>query len=414
MQSNDNGNMIVSNVPENKGSTRIVMLDALRGFTLLGILLIHSVYRFQTGLKLSDPTLTIPWLDGKIDSVIIFLFSGKAYALFCFFLGFGYYIQFSSRVKKGYDYSKRYIWRLAILLVFGMVNIALYRGDILVLYALTGSIVVLTRFWNNRSVLILAITLILIPFDWFRIIRYLINPDASPLYFARSLPSIKYAVTSGSFTELIRSNLGPGLRENLLWYIDEGRVFQAPGLFLLGVLAGRIKLLTHKSKNFYISAFLASVIGATILFYTKKYLISIISNENIVVAVNNILTLIYNVVFSAALLFGFIRIWHTKIGESGLTFLAKYGKMSLTVYLTQSLFGVFAFYGFGFSLTKFIGSTACIFIALIFFGIQLYFSHRYLKTHQFGPVEYIWRKLTWIKFPKLYTGLQLKFLNGTK
>ena len=72
--------------------------------------------------------------------------------------------------------------------------------------------------------------------------------------------------------------------------------------------------------------------------------------------------------------------------------------MSLTNYITQSIIGITLFYGFGFNLYKSTGATACLFIAIIIFVVLLAASNLWLKKHRQGPLEWIWKKLTWIDF----------------
>ena len=392
---------IDSNTRDNSGKKRIVMLDALKGFTLLGILLIHCIYNFQTGLTLKQPVIQTPVLDKLVFFITEFTFSGKAFSLFCFFLGFGYYIQLSSRLKKGYDYAGRFLWRLVILLVFSFIHTGIYRGDILMLYALTAPILILVRKWKNSSVLILSFFLLLVPMDLYRILKLLFIPEANIINFTTLLTrdSIVHAVTHGSLWELMQSNTGLGLIDSWSWYLEEGRIFLAPGLFLLGFYVGRKKILTDRSSGYYWKAFLISVLGIITLFVIRNYLTNSIVSENMKYVVFNFITHIYNTFFASALAFGFIKVWHTRWGSFFLKPLAPYGRMSFTNYIGQSIYGVFGFYYFGLRFAEWSGHATNILFALTFFGLQMIFSYYYLKKHQYGPIEYIWRKLTWIKTP---------------
>lgn len=74
--------------------------------------------------------------------------------------------------------------------------------------------------------------------------------------------------------------------------------------------------------------------------------------------------------------------------------------MSLTNYIAQSVIGVSVFYGFGLNLYKSTGATACLLIAVVIFAILLAFSRFWLSCHRQGPLEWIWKKLTWINSGK--------------
>ena len=76
--------------------------------------------------------------------------------------------------------------------------------------------------------------------------------------------------------------------------------------------------------------------------------------------------------------------------------LIPYGRMSLTNYICQSIIGVAVFYHCGLGLYDKTGATACIAIAFAIVGLQLIFSREWLKKHKQGPLEYIWKRLTWI------------------
>ena len=71
--------------------------------------------------------------------------------------------------------------------------------------------------------------------------------------------------------------------------------------------------------------------------------------------------------------------------------------MSLTNYISQSIMGVCIYYGFGLGLYSSNGATATLFIGLLIFTIQLIFSRYWLTLHKQGPLEFLWRKGTWIK-----------------
>ncbi|MFA6832530.1 MAG: DUF418 domain-containing protein, partial [Bacteroidaceae bacterium] len=72
-------------------------------------------------------------------------------------------------------------------------------------------------------------------------------------------------------------------------------------------------------------------------------------------------------------------------------------RMSLTNYITQSIIGVYVFYGFGLGLYKYTGATACLLIAIAIFSIQWIITNYWRKNHKHGPLEWVWKKLTWIK-----------------
>ncbi len=79
--------------------------------------------------------------------------------------------------------------------------------------------------------------------------------------------------------------------------------------------------------------------------------------------------------------------------------LAPVGKMGLTTYLMQSVFGITIFYGVGFGMLGEIGSAASIFMGILFFVVQILYSHLWLKYFTMGPVEWLWRAATYFSKP---------------
>ena len=68
----------------------------------------------------------------------------------------------------------------------------------------------------------------------------------------------------------------------------------------------------------------------------------------------------------------------------------------LTNYILQSIVGVSLFYGFGLGLYRYTGATICLLIALGIFTLQFLFSRWWLGRHRQGPLEWVWKKLTWV------------------
>ena len=74
-----------------------------------------------------------------------------------------------------------------------------------------------------------------------------------------------------------------------------------------------------------------------------------------------------------------------------------YGRMSLTNYITQSIIGSMLFYNWGFSLHDDLGITASVLVGALIFVLQLTFCRWWLRHHSHGPLEYLWKRATWLK-----------------
>lgn len=385
-------------------SARIEIIDALRGFAIMSIMLLHNIEHFE---YYNFPEFFPVWLK-EIDKVVwdtmFFLFGGKSYAIFALLFGFSYYIQNENQSKKGMDFRGRFFWRMLLLLFFGIVNTAFYQGDILTLYAFLGLFLIPVTNWSNKAVFITAVILILQPLEWARCIYYLINSDyIAPHNLSESYyESIGYYLKNGSFIDYVVGNLTLGKVASLLWSWENGRFFQAPALFMFGMLLGRKKLFitTETTIDFWKKVLRYSLILFIPLYFIKTYMTEMISRPTL----SNKLTIIFaswsNVAFMLVIVSTFILLYQKEAMNKWLIKLIPFGKMSLTNYIMQSMIGAFIYYRYGLGLFEYTGASFCIIIGFCLFIIQLSFCKWWLKSHSYGPLEYLWHKATWISFSK--------------
>lgn len=107
-----------------------------------------------------------------------------------------------------------------------------------------------------------------------------------------------------------------------------------------------------------------------------------------------------NFAFTLIIVSSVIILYYKTSLRKSLDKIIPYGKMSLTNYVTQSVFGAMLFYGWGFALYKYCGHTYSFLIGIALVIIQYIFCVYWLKSHKQGPFEYIWKKMTWISSKK--------------
>ena len=126
---------------------RVEVVDALRGFAVLAILLVHHVEHFIYPVY-PDPATLPGWLNvlnEGVFTVVFGLFAGKSYSIFALLFGFTFYIQYSNQQAKGKDFGYRFLWRMLLLTLFATLNAAFYpAGDVLLLYAIVGVVLFLS------------------------------------------------------------------------------------------------------------------------------------------------------------------------------------------------------------------------------------------------------------------------------
>lgn len=382
-------------------TNRLDLVDALRGFALLAIVLLHNLEHYN---MLYTPEGLPNWLqslDSAAYTATFFMMAGKAFSTFSLLFGFSFFIQFSNAAKRGEKFAARFAWRMIILLLFALLHTIFYNGDILIMYALIGLLIIPLHNASNRVLMIIGTILLLQPLEWGRIIYALCNPEysLSAQINWQFWPLMREAMSEGTFIEAVKSNLTDGMLGNTLWQIENGRLFLIPALFIFGILLGRLKYFvkSDSSIKFWKQTLKVSLIGIVPLYILKTFVPDYIENDAILLPYNTAIPSIYNAFFMAILVSLFSLIWFkAENGYKLQRFIIPYGRMSLTNYITQSIFGCFIYFGFGLGLYKSTGATATLLIGVVILAIQIVWSHLWLKNHRQGPFEAVWKQLTWI------------------
>lgn len=383
-----------------KKNPRIEVVDALRGFAVMAIILVHNLEHFIFPVYPTDSPEWLNILDHGVFNSVFSLFAGKAYAIFALLFGFTFYIQNNNQKKQGKDFGYRFLWRLVLLVGFATLNAAFFpAGDVLLLFAVVGLVLFFTRNWSDKAILITSIIFLLQPVEWYHYIASLINP-------AHQLPDLKVGemysevteyTKSGNFGEFILGNITLGQKASLFWAINAGRFFQTAGLFLLGFYIGRKQLFVSSEKNLHlwIKTLIVSAISFAPL-YTLKELV--MKNDAIIQqSAGTAFDMWQKLAFTLVLVASFVILYPNNTFNKMVSNLRFYGKMSLTNYITQSIIGAFIYFPFGLYLAPYCGGyTISLLIGIFTFLLQVRFCKWWLNKHKQGPLEYIWHKWTWL------------------
>ena len=383
---------------------RIEVVDALRGFAVMAIILVHNLEHFIFPVY---PTHSPGWLevlDQGVFSGVFTLFAGKAYAIFALLFGFTFYIQSSNQKRQGKDFGYRFLWRLVLLVGFATLNAAFFpAGDVLLLFVVVGLVLFLTRNWSDKAVLVAAILFLLQPVEWYHYVAHWMNP-------AHQLPDLKvdamYAevaeyTRSGNFLDFLWCNITLGQKASLLWAVNAGRFFQTAGLFLLGFYIGRKQLFVSSEKNYRF--WVKALITAAVLFaplYVWKELLMGSSDAVIRQTAGTAFDMWQKLAFTGVLIASFVLLYRSEKFSRWVGNLRFYGKMSLTNYITQSIIGAFIYFPFGLYLAPHCGYTLSLLIGLFTFLLQVKFCQWWLAGHKQGPLERIWHRWTWMGINK--------------
>lgn len=383
-----------------KPKGRLDVVDAMRGFALLAIVLLHNLEHYNLYYIPTDAPAWLTALDGQMWSTAFFLMAGKAYATFSLLFGFSFFVQMRNERERGGDFRARFAWRMFLLFLFAQLHSLFYNGDILLLYAVVGLVLIPVSGLSSRTVLTLAVICLLQPFEWGRAIYAAINPDVAYTQTWGAYGEISNAMNiSGNFREVLKTNIWEGQLYSNLWQVQNGRLFQSAGLFMLGMLAGRHELFVKSAESIkqWVKILVWAAVAIMPLYVLKGYIPEIIDNASVVLPINIALPSLYNTAFMLFLVSGFTLLWfYRETGYQLQRVLVPYGRMSLTNYITQSVLGAMIYYGYGMGLYKSTGATATLIIGFTIFAVQLAFSRWWLARHKQGPLEWLWKQGTWI------------------
>lgn len=383
-------------------SRRIDAVDAIRGFAVMAIILLHAIEHFNFYRFPENPPEWLRFFDVAIWDSLFFCFGGKAYAIFALLFGFSFFVQERSQREKGAIFAPRFVWRLFLLFLFGNLNAMFFTGEVLVLYSLVGVVLLFANLLPNKPLMWVAAFCMLQPVEWYKFFHALLNPDlAAPASMASAYFANAYKVLpTGTFWETCQMNLWDGQLASLTWAWENGRFFQTASLFMIGLWMGREGFFytTPANHTRWRNCFFIALLCFFPLNGLRTLLPDFITTQAALKPLVLIVKSLANFSLMMMLVTGLLMLFYLSnhAWKEKLMILAPYGKMSLTAYITQSIIGGALFYGWGFALYKHLGVTYSFLVGVIIFLLQLGFATWWMKRKRQGPLEYVWHRLTWI------------------
>ena len=363
---------------------RDVKLDALRGFNLLGIAIVNAPW---IGLNPALPELlwndarraALPLQDLLSAGLVEGFFEGKFYPQFAMLFGLG-------TAKLIARDRAAYARRIAVLFGFGVLHSLLgWWGDILLNYALLGVILFGLNTLPPRAILASALLLLAGTTALSISVDTWMAPSAEPSaeelaeqasYLAHNLSIYR----DGSFLEVswhryeeLLTFFGP---YNWTYRLNTV-VMGAFGLWL--ERSGSLKQLMSSPRHGLIAMLLLAtglVLSASLVLYVGHYILA-----------SNVLALGYGAAF----------LWLMRRDSLPWlrTFCAGIGQMAITAYLLQTLVFTLVFYGYGLGLYGSVGPAFALALATLLWCAEALFCHLWMRRFQLGPVEWLWRSLTY-------------------
>ncbi|MBO4659684.1 MAG: DUF418 domain-containing protein [Prevotella sp.] len=366
----------------NLPNTRIDVADALRGIAVAGIILYHSVEHFDIFTK--QPIVhTLP-CDQQVGSILAWLLSGKMYGIFAMLFGLSFFIMNDNQQQKGKSFSGRFAWRMCLLFMFGIINLAFYNGDILMLYACYGLLLIPASYLPSKAVWCIIGLLAIQPVELFCLLTGS-SIDHARFYEVSGI--INSAHEHATFWQNTLTNLRYGFELNLRFNVFSGRLTQLLCLFILGMQLGRQRLFYNEGKNLQIWHKILIISAAAVI------VLSFVDFG----AVEIWLKPIYNLIILLMIVSAVVSAWYAFEGvRRVLRHLCFFGRMSLTNYLLQSVIGSFIFCGYGLACYYKLGITYAVMVGVAMVIVQYAFGRYWFKNHTREPLEGLWRKLTWL------------------
>ena len=386
---------------------RFAILDILRGFALVGIAVANfPEFALYTFLK-PEAAAALP--TAAADKVVRFLqyvfVDGKFYTIFSLLFGIGFSIIIANAEKKGANGLRIFYRRMAILVGIGFLHLMfIWSGDILMLYALMGMLLPLLRRASDRALLAWAGALLFVPVA----VDYACEAAGVSLsaWVVRLQQGqcARYGITADNFASWLRDAEGyggvlqflvQGALVRVQEFIDGNRYFKVLGLFIIGFWIGRRRLYAHLSLRRRLLLRVAQVGFGLGLPLSVVYAWSAVEGHPWGNAAHSLLYFasVYATGFAYVAAVCLLYLRRPRLRLFGL--LAAPGRMALTNYIGQSVWGMFLFYGIGLGFGAQTGLVWVVLVALGVWLVEALFSRWWLRRCNFGPLEWVWRMLTY-------------------
>ena len=385
---------------------RHVILDALRGLALMGIALANfpefGLWTFLSSEK--QAAMSTANIDEIVRFLQYMLVDGKFYTIFSLLFGIGFSLILARHGRR------LFVRRMLLLVIIGFLHLMfIWSGDILLLYAVGGLILTLFVGLSDKSLLILALSLILIPVGLDALTEFGGIDFAAPFYQAWWHEAEAQGINEANFASWLRDAdsygqmfafLVQGAYERMWEFVEGHRLPKVVGLFMMGYLVGKHRLFARLQELNLRRVFLwAALVGIPM---SLLYAWSAVNGHPWGRTLHSALYAVSVIPLAIIYIIG-ICLFYTHNSKSSIfQWLAAPGRMALSCYISQSLIGIIIFYGLGFGLGTTLGLIHIELIAIVVFLIQMVVSRFWFRFFRFGPLEWLWRMFTYGHYYPIY------------
>lgn len=372
---------------------RIVVVDVLRGFALFGVLLgnFSSMLTNNVPQNIIDAHAT--GLDNFLNELHDIFIENKFMCLFSILFGYGFGVIMERLGKKNINSTPFFLRRMFWLFIFGCINLALWNGDILHIYALTGILLLLFKKQSNRSILLFSIFFLFILPTIIRFCQhYFLNVLAD---YDAIVNNYYHTYKFGSFKDVVALNYKTYPKEWITTWIEWRDMSETLGRFLLGYYILRRRLLINLDENIS----LIKKVWRYTFAVTVLYIVLVILDDEKIIATPSFILypfLKIGILFTTLFYTTSLIQFYYKNRLLQLMHAFRYlGCMTLTNYLAETILYVIIFYGIGFGLLGDFSFGIIWLCSFVVYFLQALFSKWWLSKFNYGPVEWMWRQLTY-------------------
>ena len=392
-----------------QAGNRIVSLDVLRGFAILGILVMNVQSFSMIGAAYLNPTAfgDLTGVNRLVWVLSHMLADLKFVSIFSMLFGAGIVLFASKLESKGFApgvvHYRRTFWLLLIGLAHGFL---LWYGDILAAYALVALVAYL--FWRrSRAALLITGTLILIIGSLLSMMFGLSMPYWPPesiegmmAFWSPTTDAViaEVASYSGGWLEQMTQRV-PGMAAHLTIVFWTSTVWRTGGMMLIGMGLYKLGVLSaERSRKFYtIGGILGLLVGFPLIYL--GILRRFASDWSLEYAFFQGAQYNYWGSVFVALAYVLLIMLAVKVAPEGWfsRLFAPVGRMAFTNYLLQTVICTTLFYGHGFGLFGSMSRGGQSIVVLTVWAFEIWLSHAWLSRFRFGPAEWLWRSLTYMR-----------------
>ena len=383
---------------------RTILIDVLRGFALLGVIIANLAGFITFALPDEQVALLTNTKADKIAGHFLMLFiDNKFITIFSLLFGYGFGVVMERVAAKGINVNSFFIRRMLILFLFSLLHLGIWWGEILNVYSTCGLLLLFFRKSSNRKLLIWAAVLLLICTPLIQGLKIYLLP-ANTVELDNLLTEYVISMKGKSIPDILYANY------KAVWYIFFERWSQYRDMcevlakFLIGYYVLRMGWLSNIGSYLPGIKKMQKITLLISLFYLlEKIVIEIYGfklSGNEMKLAEYVFTRVGILSLSIFYCTTLVLIYHNNKDLKLFQSFRWVGMMSLTNYLTQTLFYVVLFYGLGFGMLGNIHLQWVIPIGVAFYFLQSILSCYWLRYFNYGPAEWIWRQLTYgKKFP---------------